>query len=265
MKKQRNSRLMALLCLIILGSSCTYEQLPSPNDCSNLAAPQLVSVTEADCGVNNGALEVAMEDETATYTFSIDGENFQNDGKFEGIGAGTYTVTVANEIECTNTLVVAVPNKNGFNVTAETSNSGCGTSLGDISLAVEGGEAPFEFKIEGQAFQTENVFEGLENGIYEVTAKDGTGCVVTAQVRVVTGIEFSTVNSIIQTNCAVSGCHAGTGLPDFRNASVIQQNASNIRGRTGSRSMPPRSSGRTLTDDQIEKIACWVSDGAQIQ
>jgi uncharacterized membrane protein len=64
---------------------------------------------------------------------------------------------------------------------------------------------------------------------------------------------------IISTNCAVSGCHKGTGLPDFTALKNIQANAAAIKAQTGSRNMPI---GKSLTQDQINVIACWVNDGA---
>ena len=61
-------------------------------------------------------------------------------------------------------------------------------------------------------------------------------------------------------NCAVSGCHNGTQFPDFRSLSNIQQNKDQIRQRTQTGNMPPN--GRSLTQQQIDLIACWIDDGA---
>jgi hypothetical protein len=62
-------------------------------------------------------------------------------------------------------------------------------------------------------------------------------------------------------SCAISGCHDGSvsSLPNFSNLSVIQANASMIKSRTQSGNMPKTGS---LTQNQIDLIACWVDDGA---
>ncbi|MBD8487134.1 2-polyprenyl-6-methoxyphenol hydroxylase [Echinicola sp. CAU 1574] len=72
------------------------------------------------------------------------------------------------------------------------------------------------------------------------------------------------VSTIIQNNCAVSGCHvAGTGRVNFTIKQNIIDNATQIRTYTQSGFMPPSDSGRSLTTSQKDDIFCWVSAGAQ--
>lgn len=78
-------------------------------------------------------------------------------------------------------------------------------------------------------------------------------------------VSFATdIQPIIQTNCAVSGCHVpGTGLPDYTDKQVIFSLANKIKTYTSQRIMPPADSGIILTQEEIDLIACWVDDGAQ--
>ena len=70
------------------------------------------------------------------------------------------------------------------------------------------------------------------------------------------------IQPVIDTNCALSGCHAGNnGLPDFTVKSEVFDNATSIKFRTSNRTMPPSSIGLTLTNEEIENIACWVDAG----
>jgi uncharacterized membrane protein len=94
-----------------------------------------------------------------------------------------------------------------------------------------------------------------------MVAMDAAGCRVTKSIHVASKTSFSNdISPIISTNCAISGCHKGTsGLPDFSTLKNIQASASAIKTQTVSRSMPI---GKTLTDDEISVIACWVNDGA---
>lgn len=72
------------------------------------------------------------------------------------------------------------------------------------------------------------------------------------------------VSAIINTNCAVSGCHvAGTGRVDFTQNSNIIQNATQIRTYTESGFMPPPEANNTLSSSEKDAIFCWVADGAQ--
>jgi len=77
-------------------------------------------------------------------------------------------------------------------------------------------------------------------------------------------ISFSSdIKPIIDTNCAVSGCHVtGTGLPSWETYANISANAGKIASRTAAGEMPPSISGKSLTIEQVQKIQCWVGSGA---
>ena len=71
------------------------------------------------------------------------------------------------------------------------------------------------------------------------------------------------VLAIVNSNCAISGCHVtGEQSPDFSMKQNVLDRASRIRLRTQSGSMPPRSSGVTLTNEEVTTLGCWVDQGA---
>jgi uncharacterized membrane protein len=78
------------------------------------------------------------------------------------------------------------------------------------------------------------------------------------------GVSFSdTIKPIIESNCAVPGCHANGGQqPTFETYEQIAANADIIKIRTSNGTMPPASSGNSLTQEEIDKIFCWVVAGA---
>src|SRR5690606_28263802 len=70
-------------------------------------------------------------------------------------------------------------------------------------------------------------------------------------------------STIINTNCAVPGCHvAGTGRANFTIKGNIIQNASTSRTFTQNGIMPPPRSGRSLTAEEKQRLFCWVENGA---
>ena len=79
------------------------------------------------------------------------------------------------------------------------------------------------------------------------------------------GVSFSaTIAPIISSNCAVSGCHVdGQQLPTLETYEQISTNANRVKIRTSNGTMPPPASGKSLSVDEIEAIACWVDAGAQ--
>lgn len=77
---------------------------------------------------------------------------------------------------------------------------------------------------------------------------------------------YSTIISpIINTKCAIPNCHnAASSLADFSTYEGLKQRADNGRIRTNVfdlKIMPPASAVQ-LTDDEKEKLKCWLDNGA---
>ncbi|MBT1703441.1 hypothetical protein [Chryseosolibacter indicus] len=64
---------------------------------------------------------------------------------------------------------------------------------------------------------------------------------------------------IIRESCAISGCHNGISRIDLRKYELAKLHASEIKAFTQDRSMPFEG---TITQQQINLIACWVDAGA---
>jgi hypothetical protein len=77
-------------------------------------------------------------------------------------------------------------------------------------------------------------------------------------------VSFSqSVAPLIENNCAIAGCHVnGQQLPTLESYGQIAANAEKIKLRTGNGTMPPASSGRSLSGEEISLISCWVESGA---
>jgi hypothetical protein len=65
---------------------------------------------------------------------------------------------------------------------------------------------------------------------------------------------------IMETSCALSGCHDGISRRDWTDYDEVKRYATAIKQRTQDRSMP--FDGPMLSQDQINIIACWVDSGA---
>jgi len=71
------------------------------------------------------------------------------------------------------------------------------------------------------------------------------------------------IQPIVTTNCAISGCHISGGQPpDLSSRQQIANRATRIKVRTQNGSMPPPSSGLSLSNQEIKQISCWVDAGA---
>ncbi len=241
--------------------SCKSEESTPLIDCnSSDLSVQILSQTNTACAMAIGEIEVAASGGSGNYNYKIGTRDFQPESLFSDLPAGTYTVTVKDANDCEASAQVAILNEEGVNMEVAFTDAGCQEENGSITVTPVNGAAPYEYKLGDADFQTENSFTNLARGNYLVVTKDATGCEVSEEVSLLSGISYSgSVAKIIETNCAVSGCHNGTQFPDLREFSNIQASAGAIKAAVVSGRMPK---GGSLTQAEIDAISCWVDDGA---
>lgn len=192
-----------------VAKSFTIAQGTNPGD---LAA----EVQAATCGKPNGILTVTgVTGGTAPYSFSRDGLNFQASPTFSGLAAGTYSIRVKDASGCSYAESFQVNPIAGPNaLSASASPATCLNNDGSITAGtVSGGTAPYTYSINGSTFQSATVFQGLAAGSYTVTAKDASGCVVTAPVTVGRQEPVSFTASTTPSTCGgANGSLAITGV-----------------------------------------------------
>lgn len=101
----------------------------------------------------------------------------------ENLTAGTYTVTVTDELGSELTTNVIIEEPSAIEVAAEGSEVDCfGNENGTANVFAEGGTGNFAFL--WNTGSEEAVLENLAPGIYTVTATDANGCTATASATV---------------------------------------------------------------------------------
>lgn len=256
------SKLLLFISSFFFALACEYQRFENPVDCSVNAIVLTVDSTQnTECGKTDGYIAVSSTGGSGSYTYSINDQSPQLLGVFSQLSAGTYEIHVLDAInKCSENMSVDIANVNGLNISVKTTDSGCGTTNGTITITVEGGEQPVEYSINNGTPTQNNSFSNLPSGQHSLFVKDNADCEIMQNISIKTGVSLSaTVNPIIEENCAISGCHSGAVFPNLTDTNAIIQNADNIRSRTTSRSMPL---GGSLTQTQIDAIACWVDDGA---
>ncbi|HEY9049279.1 MAG TPA: SprB repeat-containing protein [Ohtaekwangia sp.] len=266
----RKVNFASAVVLAVLFWRCTNHVEVATVDCSlNPTAIAVESTTNpTSCESFDGAITVTGSGGETPYQYSIDGGvTFQSSGAFTGLGGGTFIVTLKDSKGCeSQTESTLTIQGSDLAATYEaTADSECLSDNGTITINATGSHTPFQYRVGSGSFVSDGTFTGLGEGTYSITVKDAEGCSLAISATVAhgnTGITWSNdIKTIIDANCAVSGCHVSGGQsPNFTNFSNVQKNASLIKSRTGSRSMPP--DGRTITQDQINLISCWVTDGA---
>ncbi len=132
-------------------------------------------VIEASASALGGAITVVAGGGVGALSYSLDGVNFQSANIFEGIENGDYTVTLQDENGCTATVNVVVNAILGASL--EISQINCHDAAdGQISVqAIDGGEAPYLYSINGGSFTSNSVFSNLGPGEYVIRVQDATG------------------------------------------------------------------------------------------
>lgn len=263
-------KLPAFFLLVLTG--CANNDLDKPFDCSSTAIVITLDAKSdvSSCAAADGSITISASNGQSPYLYSINGGDFTSTSVFSNLTTGTYTLTVKDANGCESTLVpspsITSPTST-LSLSAITgSDTNCLEDNGSISVTATGGVPPYTYRLNNGAFGPLADFASLASGNYTITAKDNEGCtfsINTSVARGDTGTSWSAeIQSIINSNCAVSGCHNGSQSPNLSSLSGVQNNKASIKTRTASKSMPP--SGRPgLSDEQIKKIACWVDDGAK--
>lgn len=151
----------------------------------NTNGPSLTfTKTDAACGGNDGTITATGTGGTPPLQYSINGTTFQTNNFFTGLTGGTYTLTVKDFNGCTNVATVVITNYSGAILTAIPTSSTCNNSNGSITVIAIGGTAPLEYSINGNTFQSGNIFSNLAAAVYTVTVRDSNGCIISVVTTV---------------------------------------------------------------------------------
>lgn len=268
MRKKIVSSIVCSAFFLFVLERCAYNDVHVEVDCSvsDLAVVAGSTQNASGCKAIDGRITVSATGGVAPYDFSINDGEYQTNGTFTNLGPGTYTLKVKDLNNCWRSLDITI-GAEGSDLTASattTPDNQCMADNGSISVSASGGQAPYQYQLDSKGFGTSNSFAAVANGIHVIMVKDANECQTNLSVQVargVTGISYvSTIKPILDVNCNLSGCHGtGTGGRDWTNFDNVKSHATNIKTRTGNRSMPP---GATISQEQIAQIACWVDDGA---
>lgn len=254
-------RILISILTVVYIASCQFNELESPVDCSQSDLDFAATITNTDCGLSTGIVDIIAVAGDPAYSYSIGEGLTQETGKFENLAAGEYQVIVTDNLGCTSEKMIVVANKNGLTVSATSTISDCGSTNGSINVNASNGVEPYQYQLDSEPPQASPDFV-VGPGLYIILITDNNGCeFVLSQIVKSNTLYATDIQPIMSNSCAINGCHDGSNssLPNFNNLSVVQANASMIRSRTQSRNMPKTGS---LTQNQIDLIACWVDDGA---
>jgi len=130
---------------------------------------------------SNGSIVVSGSGGSGTYTYSIDGTNYQSSTTFSSLTNGSYTLYVRDSANCVSTTSVTL-NRTAPNATITPNSVVCnGGSTGSISVSsFTGGSGPYRVSINGVDYTsnvTSHTFSNLSAGTYTIYVRDNSDCI----------------------------------------------------------------------------------------
>ena len=178
-------------------------------------APMITNVTTTDptdCGTNDGTITITASGLDLEY--SIDGGmTFQPSNIFNNLGAGMYDIVIreAGTLSCTDTDMATLAGLTAPMITdvMATDPSDCGVNDGTITITAVG--MNLEYSINGNVWQTNNVFTGLSAGNYNVFVRviNTMNCTDMDNILLTTP-NAPTINSVVATDPTDCGATDGT-------------------------------------------------------
>ncbi len=139
----------------------------------------VLATEDANCfGESNGLIQVAASSGTPGYQYSLDGVNFQGSGMFEGLGAGTYTISVVDANGCTDNLTETIFEPSLLTIETNSVPVACfGDESGEIGIVVGGGTPGYTYSFDGgDNFGGAATFSDVPSGNYLTVVQDANGC-----------------------------------------------------------------------------------------
>jgi len=138
-------------------------------------------------GDSNGSIDFTINGGTADYNYHWEGpDSYTNDGTtsasgtISGLVAGTYNMTVTDDVQCTKTITVVLHQNDSLIANGSHTDISCnGANDGSITFNPIGGDGTYHYNwsIGGGDVSSQN---GLSAGDVTVTITDGNGCALTA-------------------------------------------------------------------------------------
>ncbi len=126
------------------------------------------------CGQATGYIEIFVDGGQAPFQYDI-GNGFSNNNIFQNISAGSYTVSVQDDLGCIFEIPALISDSIDINPSWIIEPDSCNLGLAAVTFTVQGGNAPFQFTFDGVT-NTDGHFENLTTGIYPFEILDVEGC-----------------------------------------------------------------------------------------
>ncbi len=187
------------------GNSVSFENLSAGNymilveDANNCSQLTSVDITQNDeitlfatntqnvnCnGDNNGQITVESLGGAGDFTYSINGNNQNNNNVFTNLSGGNYTIESTDVVGCVTDIIVTIdePAELISQVNQQTNIDCFGANNGSVQLSASGGNGTIQFSI-GNETNSSGVFNNLPAGNFNAIIFDENNCTETLNLTI---------------------------------------------------------------------------------
>jgi gliding motility-associated-like protein len=151
-------------------------------------------VTDNNCnGGSNGAINVAISGGVGSYTYLW--SNGATTEDVANLAAGSYTLTVTDNLGCSNSFTYTVADPPAIAATISSINPTCSQANGSASVSASGGTGALTYLWNTGAITS--VISSIGAGTYTVTITDLNGCIIIRNVTLINQAGPSIISSVI--------------------------------------------------------------------
>lgn len=154
-------------------------------------------------GDNNGQLNAMVTGGLEPYTYQWTPGGYST-ANISGLSAGTYLLNVQDAASCSSSEAyeVIAPNDLIFSSPTAVVDDSCSAACkGQITAFISGGTAPYQYRVNGQAWQNESVFSGLCAGVYNLEVLDANGCQISETHNILEPAPIQIADSVVTDFC----------------------------------------------------------------
>ena len=168
----------------------------------------LLSSSDATCnGLSDGSASVSGSGGTGTLTYNWIPGNLSGSSQ-TGLAATTYTVTVTDASNCSNSITVTINEPAALTASTGTINpANCGETDGSATINASGGTGTLTYTWTPNV-STTSTANNIAAGLYSIVVEDANGCSQTVNL-IVSSIGGPTVSIIDVENISCSGLSDG--------------------------------------------------------
>ncbi len=181
-------------------SDTTIEIIAIP---SPMLSP--TSILPCYCEQNNGSVTLSVQGGTAPFSYSLDGNSFTANPKFQSLAPGPYTAYIRDANGCLDSVQFEIPSIPGVKIiNTTTEDASCMQNNGKLRVMVRNGKE-LRFSIDGTHFQKDSLFTHLAPGDYTLTVMDANGCSDSKMIHISSsGEEFVQSLQIEEARCGLA-------------------------------------------------------------